>query len=582
MTYNAIGADTMSAIGGVGRMGMGLVRGGMGMVGGAARYAAAAALANPLGALAVGGTIAGTAVLAAGTAGVVATGERALGDLRAGHEMQNILTVRGSSVEAARDISRQLLQTGRTAGNFTGVETEAMFEMGLQGGLFSRQMGDPQQLVGRLGKVARSAKELMRTLNLGMREAMQQIVEMNQMGVEVEDVTATTMQGSAFARAAGVSQGAMSRAGAMGARMATSMGMRGFAGAGVAQSAMVTSSVAATEMNSALMRAAGGVEGSAQAIAARTIAFGQSGFGQALIMGNMGMPGGPGLSMRGGIAGSVLRAAEAASQGGMMGGVKAMFAMQDARSRMDDVDLENLSRGAIMGIANQIGIDPKDEESMAAISAQVMGFDLGTAEGAQQARIFAKGFDPRVQMRKTAELREQRRRVLNRSGLASVQGDAMFRNLREATWGKWGRNIGEKILGAEAMTQGGLERMRLRYVAPFLGKGTVLGTTLAGVSGAMGAMGIETGRGFLDDISMLGARGLSVTTSTATADIERRALEAIASTRGDEATAKDVLDEQVSGKNFGLPEKIAKEMQRGRFMRGLFEGGEKMLSMFQA
>jgi hypothetical protein len=216
--------NTMSAIGGVGRMGMGLVRGGMGMVGGAARYAAAAALANPLGALAVGGTIAGTAVLAAGTAGVVATGERALGDLRAGHEMQNILTVRGSSVEAARDISRQLLQTGRTAGNFTGVETEAMFEMGLQGGLFSRQMGDPQQLVGRLGKVARSAKELMRTLNLGMREAMQQIVEMNQMGVEVEDVTATTMQGSAFARAAGVSQGAMSRAGAMGARMATSMG----------------------------------------------------------------------------------------------------------------------------------------------------------------------------------------------------------------------------------------------------------------------------------------------------------------------------------------------------------------------
>jgi hypothetical protein len=534
-------------------------------LGGAGTAMAAGLLLNPV------SLLAGTALAASG----VAIGERAIGDLRAAHEMQNILTVRGSSVDAARDISRQLVQTGRSAAAFTGVETEALFEMGLAGGLFNRQMGDPQQLVGRLGKVARSAKELMRSLNLSMREAMQHITEMNQSGVEVEDITAATMQNSAFARAAGVRQGAMASASAMGARLATSMGIRGFAGAGVAQSAMVTSSIAATEMDSALMRAAGGVQGSAQAIAARTIAFAQSGLGQAIIMGNMGnMPGmAGGIAGQGGIAGSVLQAAQAVAAGGPMGGMKATFAMQEARAKMDDVDLENLARGTIMGIARTMpGIDPKDQEMMAALSASVMGFDMNTAEGAQQARIFAKGFDPSVQMRKSLELREQRRRVLTRSGLASSQGEAMVENLRENTWGKWGNAVAGMFGEAEGSAARFGRRFRSERLAPIMGRDTMIGKGLAQASALLQLTGIEFGRETLDSLSMLGSKALTTTTYTAGAEIERRALEAIADARGPDVTAEDVLRERTRNTS-----RIGRDISRARFMKGLFAGGMRRI-----
>lgn len=403
---------------------------------GATRMLGAAAFSPP-----------GLAMMAAYGVGktVVSAGETMIEDFRATDDIRDILTAHGMSQRTAYNMAPNLISAGREM-HMGGAELTGVLEAGISSGLISPGgMGDPKRMGAKLIETAKQARNLQNILNTSMSEAMNIMGGMGAAGIQVGDMTSVALNAAAMGSVTGLGQGAMMRAGMMGAQAAGRIGLEASSGAGIAMNAVASAHSGLMALTPGLSGAVGGASGLSNLITQGNLAMFNSPLGQAIGAGTYADPSSMYRFAGGqiGIGQAITMGSQNLLSGGPQNIAKNLFAMDDARSRMSEQDVRMQNISSIYQAGASMGISPNDEARMAMVAGMNAGIDMSTAAGRAQARAMYRGMtDPGVSTRRMAELQGRARAL-------AEQGTGFFatieRNLGWLTPTAIGTRIGTAI-----------------------------------------------------------------------------------------------------------------------------------------
>jgi hypothetical protein len=407
---------TAGAISGIGSMAASSITGTASFLGSGIAAAAASPLAVP-----VAAGVAAGALIGGGAYFTMQTAERSINDMQARFDIQDRLTGIGIGLGRSKDIASKIVSAGSEIGTFTGSQTAAIFDEFAGSGMLDRFAADPKKIEQKMREGISAARQIMQALNVGSRAAVEMVNEMSAVGVGPSDAVSGIASMRVGSRLLG--QAGMAQASQMGANLATSVGMRGVAGIGVGISAGIAAQTVGAGMESATYRMLGGQQGIQSAIARSQMGFLETDIGKTVGIGLLNDPHAMGAFMGGqmGLSGAMMSSAGAFARGG----VKSLFAMDDAKARMSSSEIQGIQAMTALNIMGDLGLGA-DEENLAMVMAQMdPSIDFNTTQGRQMGLAMAKTImDPASKMRQFASAtREASDRMSGSTGVMASIGN---------------------------------------------------------------------------------------------------------------------------------------------------------------